>query len=153
MIMWKPWRSKPKRFAPGGKEYVEKLIKSWRTDPEDIFYVEKLGIKVPYLQWPVHQELYWTFIKRATYRAHYMSWHFFQVWHILSSYNYILYILLFSEGTSYGIHIFMYAVKCISTHVRYLIYISIYILRISLVIFFISQHLRSNIKVFTCHNI
>ena len=76
MITWKPWRSKPKRFALGGKEYVEKLIKSWRTDPEDIYYVEKLGIKVPHLQWPVHQgdqcdqEFYWNFIKRATYKAH-----------------------------------------------------------------------------------
>ena len=108
MITWKPWRLKPKRFALGGKEYVEKLIKSWRTDPEDIYYVEKLGIKVPHLQWPVHQgdqEFYWNFIKRATYKAHSIC--------LDISFNFGIFCLL----------IIIFCISCSSVKVHHMAYI------------------------------
>ena len=96
----------------------------------------------------------WTFIKRATVQRTLDKyiWHLFRFWHILSSYYNTLYILLFSAGTSYGIHIFMYAVKCILTCVRYPIYISIPCISLLSYSSYLST-LCSNIKVFTCHNI
>ena len=132
---------------------VEKLIKSSTTDPENIYKVGKMGTKVPPLQWPVYQgELLSRELQCRGHLIYIYIWHLFRFWHILSSYYNTLYILLFSAGTSYGIHIFMYAVKCILTCVRYPIYISIPCISLLSYSSYLST-LCSNIKVFTCHNI
>ena len=148
-IMWRTWAFKICSVREGMwkswskvQQLIRKTFTKWgRWAPRSFLYSDQCT-RVNFYQESYSAEDTW----------YIYIWHLFRFWHILSSYYNTLYILLFSAGTSYGIHIFMYAVKCILTCVRYLIYISIPCISLLSYSSYLST-LCSNIKVFTCHNI